>query len=152
MDVSMERISENTNYETDILKAQSGYLMDANFNSKVKEFTATGKLFAAQVYSQTACLEAGKLRELLCTVNTTRNISLCSKSCKVRNYVKNTFPPTCICRPVTFVELICSCGFPCLHLPPDCEPHEASAGLRVSRHSETPAAPGLDHRLRSTNE
>lgn len=63
MDVSMERISENTNYETDILKAYSGYLMDANFNSKVKEFTATGKVIVCGVGLLLDCLSGSRKTE-----------------------------------------------------------------------------------------
>lgn len=54
--------------------------MDANFisKSKVKEFTATGKvLFFWVSLLLGCCLEAGKLRELFRIVNTSRNISLC---------------------------------------------------------------------------
>lgn len=39
-----ERASENTDYETDLLKVQSGCVMDANFTSKVKEPTGRGKV------------------------------------------------------------------------------------------------------------
>lgn len=38
------QISENTDSKTDLLKTESGCVVDANINSKVKEFTATGNV------------------------------------------------------------------------------------------------------------
>ena len=84
MDICRNRISENIDYETDLLKAQSGCIVDVNFNSKDKELTAIGKVIIFGVcLLLSCCLEAGKLRESFCTANMCRNISLWSKSCKV---------------------------------------------------------------------
>ena len=64
MDISRNRISENIDYETDLLKAQSGCVVDVNFNSKVKELTATGKVIIFGVcLLLSCCLEAGKVRD-----------------------------------------------------------------------------------------
>lgn len=76
MDISRNRISENIDYETDLLKAQSGCVVDVNFNSKVKELTATGKVIIFGVCLLSCCLEAGKVRESFCIVNVQEHDSL----------------------------------------------------------------------------
>ena len=62
-----KQVSENTDYETDLSKAQSGCVVDVNFNSKLKELTATGKVITFGVcLLLNCCLEAGKLGESFC--------------------------------------------------------------------------------------